>query len=554
MALPVDAGTIEAVSLWLLLGAAGYSLVVLGASLGFRSATDRLRTRFLLGVPWGSLTVVLGVVCVYVFVQGGTRPGGPVVVGFRSWSYSYPLGMVFAPFAHSGQGHITGNLLTTVVFAPIAEYAWSHFPTRRGSHSFAGWRSNPFVRIAAFVFGVFLVGLLTSLFIPGALIGFSGVVFAFGGFALVTAPIAAVLGLVAERVVSLVYYTARNPVLFARGEEQFVTPFWADVAVQGHALGLLVGVLLAIGIVRRREDWPDPRSVWFAVLVFAATKALYALYWYLSATEYVLFRGLGLAALLFLAGLVAAAVARADRPIVPRIGVSRRRAATAILLCAVLAIAAVAVPYNAVSVSPGPAAEDGVSVRDYAVTYVEDAPNRYVAAVEVPFLSESLSVTTSGVIVASERRDAWELVVPAGRLAVRERVRVPVGGLGWRETVLVNRSTWSIVDGESTYKVFVTRSGSRPRQVFTADPVNASAIIDGRRIRIRPADPGYELVVRRNGSVLDTGRVPRVGQNVTVGAITFNKTGRSLRAIRNDTRVRIAREGQPDRRAGERAR
>ncbi|MFB6375368.1 MAG: hypothetical protein ABEN55_20140, partial [Bradymonadaceae bacterium] len=41
-----------------------------------------------------------------------------------------------------------------------------------------------------FVLGGLLVGLATSLFIPGALIGFSGVVFAFGGYALTTRPVA----------------------------------------------------------------------------------------------------------------------------------------------------------------------------------------------------------------------------------------------------------------------------------------------------------------------------------------------------------------------------
>ncbi|WP_302080381.1 rhomboid family intramembrane serine protease [Salinibaculum rarum] len=540
MAQSVPVETIEGLSVLAIVAALSVSVFLLRGRDGESRPLDTLRARFVLGVPWGTALSVLGVLAVYVFLQGGGQQGGPVVVGFRSWSFGYPLGMVTAAFAHAGEAHVTGNLLGTVVFAPVAEYAWSHYPTRRGSHSFGGWLTNPFVRILLFVAGVVLVGLATSIFTPGALIGFSGVVFAFGGFAVVTRPLTAVYALVVERVVSVSYYAVQNPLVLARGRTQFVTPGWADVAIQGHALGLLIGVLAGLWLVRSRGAWPGYRRVYFATLVFAVAKSLYAFYWYLSNTEYVLFRGLGIAALFVLAGVVAVALASRDRTLVSSIDLSRREVAVGLLLCVVLAIGIVAVPYNLVSVGSGPEADAGVEVRDYTVTYAEQVPNQYIAGVDVPYLRDSLTVNTSGVIVTSEQRHAWEAVVPAGRLATRGSVRVPVGGVGWRETVVVSRSGWSVVDGEKTYKVFVEPPDRTATQVFEADPVRVPAVLNGKRVTLAPAEEGYELAVSRNDTTVATGQVPEVDTKETIGGITFSRNGRDLNASVGETKIRIA--------------
>ncbi len=535
-----DDGLIEAVSLWALLGALLLSAYVLLRVRTERRPLSRLRRRLVLGVPWGTAIVVAALLVVYYVIQGAADLGQPVVVGFRSWSYSYPLGMVFGPFAHSSESHIIGNLVSTVAFAPLAEYAWSHYPTERGSHSFGSWPANPFVRVGVFVAGVFVVGLATSFLIPGALIGFSGVVFAFGGFALVTRPVPAIAALVVERVVRLTYFSVRNPVLTARGRTQFVTPYWADIAVQGHALGLLLGVLLGLFVVRRRDAWPGVGRVWLAVLVYGVAKSLWAVYWYLGGTEYVLFRGAGLALVVLLAGLVAVALSPGNTLVVPGIDLWRREVAVGLLLAGTLAIGLAAVPYNTVSVESGPEADTGVEVRDYTVTYAEDVPDRYIGAVDVPFLRDAFSINTSGVIVTSDRRDAWEVVVPAQRLKVRGRVHVPVGGVGWRETVAVNRTTWSVIDGPETYKVFIQAPEGPRKQVHTADPAVVPAVINDTRIAIRPADTGYEVALGRNGTVVETAPVPREGRNVTAADITFNRTGNRLRAVYDGTRVPIA--------------
>ena len=540
MAASVPVDTIELLSPIAILAALALSAYVLrGRTPGVRPLSP-LRERFVLGVPWGTAISVIGVLAVYFLLQGGGQQGGPVVVGFRSWSITYPLGMLTAAFAHASESHVTGNLLGTVVFAPVAEYAWSHYPTRRGSHAFGDWRTNPFVRILLFVLGVFLVGLATSLFTPGALIGFSGVVFAFGGFALVTRPVTTVYALVAERVVSLSYYALQNPLVVARGRTQYVTPGWADIAIQGHALGLLLGVLAGLALVRSRDEWPDFRRVYFATLVFVVAKSLHAFYWYLSSSEYVLFRGAGLAAMFLLATVIAVALAGRDRTLVARIDLSRRELAIGILCAVVLALGLVAIPYNLVAIDTGPAVDDGVEIRDYTVTYAEQVPNQYIAGVEIPVVGDSLTVNTSGVIVTSERRNAWEAVVPAGQLASSGAVRVPVGGVGWRETIVVFRSGWSVIGGGNTYKVFVEQPEGGVKQVFTADPIRVPAVLNGSRVLLAPANQGYRLVVTRNNETVGTGQLPQSDGTVTVGGIDFTRRGRALNASVDRTELTIA--------------
>jgi len=165
-----------------LVGGAAFAL-----SLEDHGLLVRLRRRFVLGVPWGTVVTVLGVLAVYLFVQGGyTHWYRPVVIPFRAWSYLAPLGMLTAGFAHAGPGHLLGNLFGTVALAPIVEYAFGHFPRERGASSFGSLQTNPYVRaLLVFPATVAIVGVTLTLFTLGPVIGFSGVVFAFAGFALV---------------------------------------------------------------------------------------------------------------------------------------------------------------------------------------------------------------------------------------------------------------------------------------------------------------------------------------------------------------------------------
>ncbi|WP_144798578.1 rhomboid family intramembrane serine protease [Halorubrum depositum] len=274
--------------------------------------TRALRSRFLLGVPWGTLVAVAGVIGVYLFVQSGLEnPDRPVVIPFRSWSYLYPEGILWSSFAHAGRGHITGNLLSTLVAGGIAEYAYGHFPggrdvdeetgTLRGAvppreslpsreslrrirfEGGAGFglgavglptlaslsalasrtdvgtlAENPYVRAFAVVPGAMaLFGVVAALFALGPVIGFSGVVFALWGFALVFHPVGTIVALTGATLVNVAYETLRNPVVTAGASGFYGPPGWANVAIQDHALGLLTGVLAAAWLVRRRREGVD---------------------------------------------------------------------------------------------------------------------------------------------------------------------------------------------------------------------------------------------------------------------------------------------------------
>ena len=126
--MPFGVGTIQLLIVAALAAATGYIWQLEGRGRWRPLLTDR----FLYGVPWGTLITVAGVVAFYLFAQSGLRHWAePVTVAFRSWSYSYLPGMLSSGFAHGSPDHLVGNLIGTVVLAPIAEYAFSHYPPQR---------------------------------------------------------------------------------------------------------------------------------------------------------------------------------------------------------------------------------------------------------------------------------------------------------------------------------------------------------------------------------------------------------------------------------------
>lgn len=514
---------------------------------------DVLRRRFVLGVPWGTALTILGVCCVYWFLQGGWQhPRDPLTIPFYSWSYLYPLGLVTAPFAHSGLNHVTGNLLGTVAFAPIVEYAWSHYPTRRGSQSFASLGSNPFVRIAAVPAGAVVVGLFTSAFALGPVIGFSGVVFAFAGFAFVTRPIVAALALVGSDLVGLVYRSLRRPWITAEAGPGFNTPWFANVAIQGHAIGVLAGVCLGLWVLRRRDERPTPLYLWAAALLFAVEQNLWAVYLPQGASRYVLFRAVGLGLAFLLTALIVAAAAGPRERFVPvrgrlaAIDLSPRKAAVGTVIVALVALSLVAVPFNLATVEgAAPEHAETIEVRDYTVTYVEDAPNQYATVFDTSAFGDVAEVRSSGVVVYSEQRRVWLEVVSKGRLRFDGRASIEVGGVGWRETVFAAREGWSAVGGGSTYKVSLRRSGDVRRLAYTSEPAEAEPTIDGRNVSIQPIREGFEVVVSADNETIDRAPVPIDGNETRVGGLTINRTDDTLFAISDGTRVRVANKEVP---------
>jgi membrane associated rhomboid family serine protease len=507
------------------------------------------RRRLVLGVPWGSVLAAAVVTAFFLLVQRGlATPYDPVVIPFRAWGYVYPTGMVTAPLAHSDLSHLVGNVVGTLVFGSIAEYGWSHFPRDRGSSPFASLRSNPFARILGFTVAVGVVGVLTGLFGLGPIIGFSGVVFAFLGFALVRYPVAAVVALIATNVVRLLYRALRSPEVTRTAGESFSRPWWADVAVQGHALGLLIGIVIAVALVARRGVRPTPSHVWLAALLVAVDRGLWALYTIEGSERFRLFRALGAAFVLLLAAVIAVGTAASERNLVASIGLTRREAALGILVSVLFAVAVVAIPFNLLVVADSTAdvdPADAVEAGDYTVFYAEGIDNQYIPAVPIPGRNASTDrVTASGVIVVSEARNVWWEEVSTGRLAAQRDVTIRVGGVTWSEDVRATRRGWQLAGAPAVYHVRLGRSGTDGTVVFRSDTARIGPRIDGRNVTVDPTGATFDLVVTRDNETLGRTGVPSPDNRTTAGGLTFHRDGGDLYVERGETRVRIAaREG-----------
>jgi len=621
-------------------GAAGVVVALAAVSLVDRPAGDwtrALRSRLLLGVPWGTLVVIAGVIAVYLFVQSGIDdPNRPVVIPFRSWSYFYPEGLLWSSFAHSGRGHVTGNLLSALVAGGLAEYAYGHFPggrevddaepladrlrrlpsrvrslpdrvrdlpgrartiprrprtlprqIRRLPSRIAAEESpgsNPYVRAFLIVPGAAVAfGLVSALFALGPVIGFSVVVFAYWGFALVTRPVAAIVAMAGATLVRVLYDALRVPVAFAEASPSYGAPSWANIAIQGHALGLIGGALVAVVLVRRRsrdpgdeQREPDPAgSRWSrhpnvaaanrrsdatdrsaliafsALLLFGASRRLWAVYWYLGNERYELYRAVGVGLLALLAAIVAVAAVSRDEPLWPERAVpnpetlrSGIRSATPaavgffLLVAALAIVAGPGVVPNLAAVDDGDLPGDPVEVEGYQVTYAENVENQLVGVVDVEVFGRSTSLDTSGVIVSHPGREIWTTAVSKGSLAFWGYRAVDVGGTGWRETVWVQRVGWVATGDGPTYRVDAVRNETR-RTLFASGPARAEPRIDGRNVTVAATRGGFELRVdgpRGNASA----PLPATNESVTLRGVELRRENEAVFAQRGETRVRIA--------------
>lgn len=563
--------------------------LLLGATLERRAGhrpVAHLRQRLLLGLPLGTLTASGFVVAVYLSLQGGWAHWyNPVVVPFRAWSYFAPVGMVTAAFGHGSPSHLIGNLIGTLTLAPLAEYAWGHYPRERGTHLFGDLQSNPYARaFLLFPGAVVAVGVATALFALGPVIGFSGVVFAFAGFALVYYPIGTVAALTAGSLVRLGYRALRDPMLVASGRSAYITPWWADIAVQGHALGLLLGVLLAGGLARQRgTGLPRPRRLLIGALLVGVGENLWAVYWFRGGGEYVLFRAVGLSLVFLLALIVAGLSAGGDEDdsdvksragrLVPTpmradgggadgdddadesgvdgadddgaadadddglfddaLGFQPQAMALVSILLVVAVLAGVAVPTNLFAVGDEKLPGDPVEVRGYTVTYAENVENGMVSVVDAEAFGLSTSVNTSGVIVRNPSKNVWTTAVSKGRLTFGGRQTVVVGGIGWRETVTVTREGYSAVGGPTAYRVQLTHDGDS-RVAFVSGAARAEPRIAGWNISVEATETAFRLNLS-NGNRSVTAPIPGKNETTRAGGVRFLRDGNAIYAVAGDS-------------------
>jgi len=615
-----------------LLGAFGYVWYVEGRGRWRAVLTER----FIYGVPWGTLLSVLGVLAFYLFAQSGlTHWNDPVTVAFRSWSYDYLPGMLAAGFAHASPGHLVGNLVGTVVLSSVAEFAWGHYPpdaredgrepaddyqhpppaepagsaTDRGTPVAAGTRADGsgngrtllerprFRAFVAFPAAVFVVSILTSVFALGWSLGFSGTVFAFGGFVVVVMPLTAVVSMLAISAVGVSYRALTEPVLRATTDSGAPgPPSWAGVNVQAHLLGFLFGVVLGLALLQARDRHPAVGRVFLATFVFGIARQLWALPWSADDT-YFLYRAVGLVFVLVLTTLITATAAAEDGPLldrdsrlttlgrvvatlwlavlviavaaaglttrslavlVPALGIAamlaypgllplipflpgdaagsrttHRAALVAGLVLVVGVLAAFSIPGNLPGMNDDPVPDGAVAVEDYRVTYAEDAR------------SGRFNSTESGVIVVSERRDIWIATVDDDVLAHDGDAVVPLGGVGWRRPVTAERSGWEVVGNDSVYAVDLEVGGETTRS-FRSAPSRAAARISNHTVTLTAGTDAFQVSVARNGTAVGEAAIPDRNGSVTVGPIELlvepDEGTLSLVATNDGTRVEVARK------------
>ena len=587
-----------------------------------RSWYEMLSERLIYGIPWGTLVSVLVVVSFYLFAQSGLQHwDSPVTLPFRSWSYFYPEGLFAAGFAHAGPNHLIGNLIGTVVLAPIVEYAWSHYPPAKKADSApyeypppgdvsvesieqssedTGWLGTPWIRaVVIFPAIVVLVSILTSLLALGWSLGFSGTVFAFGGFAVVYFPLTAVLAMVGITGTSVLVTSLREPVLRATAEPGAPgPPGWWGVNVQAHMLGFLLGVLLAVVLLRYRSESRRAVQVFLAALAFGLTRQLWAFATSGGEDIYLMQRGIGFVFVVAIAVLIGVLVGARDEPVpelvsrpwmptrrtlaylwfvalfvlagilwipigfagldwfqgvlfalvllvfvipslptvLPDRIVSSPLSQKQLLLFALIVIVVIVALPSYVSNAPGMSDDPvpdaaTVTIEDYHVTYAEDTPHGRFSSNE------------SGVIVVSNERDIWSSVVDKSELAHDGEATVVVGGFGWRDTVDVNRTGWSVAGSDAVYAVDLEHDGETTR-AFESLPAETRSVVANQSIAVVAASDGFRLNVTSNGDHVGTTQMPALNQTRTVGDLALSTEmvddTRSVFASQDGTRILVA--------------
>ena len=513
----------------------------------YRHLTDRL----LYGVPWGTLIVMAILLAVYAGLQDGVGSAEPIVLPFRAWSYLDPVGMLVAGLAHSNTSHLLGNLLGTLVFGSLAEYLWGHHTTRRTTtRPLAAW-THPVVRaVVIFPAAAILGSILGSLVALGPIIGFSMVVFAFAGFALVQAPILTVVVSVSQGVVRRLFDAIQTPEQIAASGTTYSTPWFASIAIQGHAVGLLVGVLVGLGYQQlTRRARPSAGRLWIGVLLFAVERSLWAVYWYRGNDSYVLYRAIGLGLVFLLATLVTYAVVADDTPLLAAFAVdnpttfltdlttiSNRQVGLLLVVVAGATLVGPAVATNATTAADGDLPGEPIEVRGYELTYGENVTNGQLNVIDIEGVGESTRLNTSGVIVRNTDRHIWSTAVSKSELANQGDADIRLGGLTWEETVTASRTGWRAVGGDTTYRVTLSHD-NRTRPLYNTDVVEAEPIVAGQQVSVDATDTGFRVGV---GNELDD--LPGKNESVRVGRLTIRRQNGRLVAVNNRTQtaVRVA--------------
>lgn len=510
------------------------------------------RSRLIGGVPWGTLVTVCLVVGVYLGLQRGLwQWSDPLVAPFRSWSYFYPTGVLTSGFTHASPSHLISNMTATAVLAPIAEYAWGHYPSGEGGREAiesAPWYRRPWLR-AFVLFPVISVaaGLLTAVFALGPVIGFSGVVFAYGGFAIVQYPLTTVVGLLSVSVLRTLVDAVVSPVTVAAvGTGTPGPPGWATIAVQSHGLGFLVGLLLGLAVLRHRDHRQATWRIAVALVIYGLTRGLWQVYRIAGNDVYVLYRAVGVAVVLVLAAVTVLAVSGTDRELPIGETQTWSDAGTVVLILVTAVLIGMAVPFGLVTVEAGGDGEERpeLAVNDYRITYAESTTHQLVPAISVGPLSELTEIETSGLIVYSEQRHVWSRERSPQQLATSGGTELTVGGVTWLKTVDVDRVGWRVAGNRTVHAVAVHHD-NRSKRIPVVEQAQAGPRIDNRTIAVVIDDADrFAVEVQTPTGGVEQAMMPEVNESTTVGDLTLRVEPSEDRPTavveRGGTRVQIA--------------
>ena len=83
---------------------------------------------------------------------------------------------------------------------------------------------NPYARVLAVPCAAVIVGIIGTVFGLGPVIGFSGVVFAFVGFAVIIYPLGTALALIGADAIRVFMTAVQSPTLTAGGRSAYLSP------------------------------------------------------------------------------------------------------------------------------------------------------------------------------------------------------------------------------------------------------------------------------------------------------------------------------------------
>lgn len=521
-----------------LFGALALSLLSLHwLGIPLRSYHDTLRERWILGIPWGTLIVVSLLFFVYLFVQRGYwHWHRPVMVAFTAVSMYDPTGWLFAGFSHSSPSHLRGNVTSTLVFGPIVEWIWRHKPGETRHPVEPAWFRIPWVRaIVLFPFGIVLIGVTAALFSWGPVIGFSVAVYALMGISLLHYPFITLVALIARETIRVIWRTMTDPIVLAETAVRSVRPGWYGTAVQGHLVGLLMGVAIGLALLKYHRTRPSGERIWLASVLLGFYLSLWALWWIMGPEEFILFRAVGVGLVFLVAAVIALSVSLPQGAAIP-VQLSPHSVAIACLAVSIVGMGAIGIGLN-FATSEAPETAVVLEVNDYKITYGENVPDGMVNILEFEALGLTTDVRTSGVIVYSEQRQVWRQTVSASELETRGGAWFTVGGLGWSEEIRVQRAGWVPTGQDPVYQIWLADE-EQWHHAFASEEKTAQVRIAERTFTFVPEDGRFYLGVTYDNET-ELVEIPGVDETKTVHDVNITRHGRHLVASHNGTDVSI---------------